>query len=167
MWQGDLSAVIKTYSKYHVDVWIIEIDGKIWRFTGFYGEPNHTQRKESWRLLHFLHNEIDLPWLCSGDFNETLHSHEQIGGNERQEWSMEGFREVMDFCGFKDLGYSGLPYTWDNHRQGVANIKVHLDRALANQSWLDMFRDIVVQHIQMIESDHCGLLVWSALGLVH
>jgi hypothetical protein len=83
MWQDDLSAVIKTYSKYHVDVWITETDGTIWRFMGFYGEPSSTQRKESWQLLCFLHNETDLPWLCLGDFNETLHSHEQIGGNER------------------------------------------------------------------------------------
>jgi hypothetical protein len=77
---------------------------------------------------------------------------------------MEGFREVVDYCGFIDLSYSGLPYMWDNHRQGVANIKVHLDQALANQSWLDMIWDTIVQHIQMTESDHCGLLVRSARG---
>jgi hypothetical protein len=83
MWKEDMSLVIKTYSKFHVDVWITEAHGKFWRFTGFYGEPRRAQRKESWRLLHFLHNENDLSWLCSSDFNETLHSHEQIRGNER------------------------------------------------------------------------------------
>jgi hypothetical protein len=116
VWHDDLSIVIKTYSKSHVDVWITEVDGKLWHFTGFYGEPRRAQRKESWQLLCFLHNENDIPWLCSGDFNETLHSHEQIRGNEKQEWSMEGFREVVDYCGFRDLVYSSLPYTWDNQR---------------------------------------------------
>jgi hypothetical protein len=38
MWQADLSIVIKTYSKYHIDVLIMETDGRLWRFTGFYGE---------------------------------------------------------------------------------------------------------------------------------
>jgi hypothetical protein len=160
MWKDDMSLVIKTYSKYHVDVCITEADGKLWHFTGFYGEPRRVQRKESWQLLHFLRNENDLPWLCGGDFNETLHSHEQIGGNERQEWSMEGFREIVDYCGFRDLGYSGLPYIWDNRRQGTVNIKVHLDHALASLDWSDMFGDSVVQHIQMSESDHSGHLIW-------
>jgi hypothetical protein len=72
---------------------------------------------------------------------------------------MEGFREIVDYCGFGVLGYSGLPYTWDNRRQGITNIKVCLDRALANPSWLDMFGDSMVQHIQMCESNHSGLLI--------
>jgi uncharacterized protein YutD len=53
MWQADLSIVIKTYSKYHIDVLITETDGRLWRFTGFYGESKRAQRKELWRLLWF------------------------------------------------------------------------------------------------------------------
>ena len=60
----------------------------------------------------------DLPWLCAGDFNEVLEAHEQIGGRVRPERQMDGFREVMDVCGFTDLGYIGLPYTWDNRQHG-------------------------------------------------
>jgi hypothetical protein len=114
MWQANLSIVIKSYSKYHIDVLITEADGRLWRFTGFYGEPKLAERKESWCLLRFLCNENDLPWLCSGDFNETLHNHEQIGGNERQEWNKEGFREIVHYCSFTDLGCPGPPCTWDN-----------------------------------------------------
>jgi hypothetical protein len=47
-----------------------------------------------------------------------------MGGNEWQEWSMEGFREAVEYCGFRDLGYTGLPYTWDNRREGAPNIKL-------------------------------------------
>ena len=60
----------------------------------------------------------DLPWLCAGDFNEVLEAHEQIGGRVRPERQMDGLREVMDVCGFTDLGYIGLPYTWDNRQHG-------------------------------------------------
>jgi hypothetical protein len=80
----------------------------------------------------------------------------------------KGSREAVDYCGFRDLSYSGLPYTWDNRLDGTANIKVRLDRALANVKWLDMFGDSVVLHMQMIESNHCALLVrMCSTGAVH
>jgi hypothetical protein len=72
---------------------------------------------------------------------------------------MEGFRKAVDYCGFRDLGFSDQPYTWDNRREGMANIKVRLDRALVNMAWLDLFHDTVVLHLQMAQSDHCGLLI--------
>jgi hypothetical protein len=59
-------------------------------------------------MLRFLRNENNLPWLCAGDLNEILHEHNQIGGNDREEWMMEGFQDAVDYCGFIDLGYSGL-----------------------------------------------------------
>jgi len=65
-----------------------------------------------------LESRGDLPWLCAGDFNEVLEAHEQIGGRVWPERQMDGLREVMDVCGFTDLGYIGLPYTWDNRQHG-------------------------------------------------
>jgi hypothetical protein len=146
MWKVDMNVVIKTFSKFHIDVWIMESDGMMWRFTGFYGEPKRTLRRESLHMLRFLRNELALPWLCSGDFNETLDGSEQIGGNDRQEWCMDGFWEAVEYCDLWDLGYSGLPYTWDNRREGSANIKVRLDRALANVARLDLYDTVVVMH---------------------
>jgi hypothetical protein len=46
--------------------------------------------------MKFLRREYDTPWLCAGDFNEVLFNSEQFGGNEREEWKMDGFREVVD-----------------------------------------------------------------------
>jgi hypothetical protein len=66
-----------------------------WRFTGFYGEPARERRRESWLMLRFLRNQADLPWLCVGDFNEILHTKEQMGGNDREEWYMDGFRDTV------------------------------------------------------------------------
>jgi hypothetical protein len=39
--------VSKSYSKFHVDVWVTEGDGRMWRFTGFYGESAKSRRGES------------------------------------------------------------------------------------------------------------------------
>jgi hypothetical protein len=72
---------------------------------------------------------------------------------------MDGFRDVVGSCGFTDLGFIGLPYTWDNRQQGAYNIKVRLDRGFANGGLLDVFQNIKVWHVQTTESDHCCLLI--------
>jgi hypothetical protein len=110
-------------------------------------------------MLRFLRNQTDLPWLCAGDFNEVLHDYEQVGGCEREEWKMEGFRAVVDYAGFNDLGYIGLPYTWDNRRYGRHNVKVRLDRTLADENLLNLFGHTSVQHVQTTESDYCDLII--------
>ena len=37
---------------------------------------------------------------------------EKLGGRFRPIRHMEAFREVLDECEFKDLGYVGGKYTW-------------------------------------------------------
>jgi hypothetical protein len=72
---------------------------------------------------------------------------------------MDGFRDVVNACGFIDMGFLGLAYTWDNRQEGAHNIKVRLDHAFANPAFSDMFRNIKVWHVQNTESDHCCLVV--------
>jgi hypothetical protein len=72
---------------------------------------------------------------------------------------MEGFREAVQICGFLDLGFIGLPYTWDNRQHGNDNVKVRLDRGLASLAFFDMFRDTKVWHVQTTESDHCCMVL--------
>jgi hypothetical protein len=56
MWKNEISLDLKSYSKYHIDMWATDNDaaGKGWHFTGFYGDPRRSQRKESWRMFRFL-----------------------------------------------------------------------------------------------------------------
>ena len=62
----------------------------------------------------------------------------------RPERQMDGFRDAVNTCGFTDLGFLGLPYTWDNRQHGVDNLMVRLDRAFASPAFTDMFREIKV-----------------------
>ena len=106
---------IKCYSLNHIDVVINDAEKYItWRLTGFYGHPNMHQRYESWHLLAFLNNQLHLPWLCLGDFNEILSNFEKFGGAIRTQQPMDGFRKVIDYCAFQDLGYCGFEFTWYN-----------------------------------------------------
>jgi hypothetical protein len=53
----------------------------------------------------------------------------------------------------------GYAFTWDNKREGAANVQVRLDRGTATASFLSMFPMTQVEHIPTEESDHMALLV--------
>jgi hypothetical protein len=46
---------------------------------------------------------------------------------KRGERQMEAFREVLDFCELRDIGFLGVPWTYDNRKAGSRNVKVGLD----------------------------------------
>ena len=52
-----------------------------------------------------------------------------------------------------------MEYTWDNKRQGAANVKARLDRAFGNDLFLQKFEDTQVRHIATTKYDHCMVLV--------
>ena len=48
---------------------------------------------------------------------------------------MQSFRDVLDLCGFVDLGYSGPEFTWHGRRKGEL-IWEQLDWGVANyEGW--------------------------------
>lgn len=72
---------------------------------------------------------------------------------------MDGFRSVVDFCGFSDLGYCGPDFTWCNMQEGENIIQLRLDRALATPEWIEKFDGMRVYHLVDSTSDHCALLL--------
>ncbi|KAL5812831.1 hypothetical protein ACOSQ3_027781 [Xanthoceras sorbifolium] len=59
---------------------VVFVVNKDQRFTGFYGNPDPSQRVHSWTLLQRLHGLTSLYWLCGRDFNEIMSDLEKIGG---------------------------------------------------------------------------------------
>jgi hypothetical protein len=94
-----------------------------------------------WDIIRNLKLKSDLPWLLIGDFNEALWQEEHLSHINRPVNQMEAFREVLFDCNLSDLGFSGMPYTYDNRRLGRANVKVRLDRAVACPQWRDLYAD--------------------------
>lgn len=99
-----------------------------WRFISIYGFAEVARKLETWSLIRTLHRSTALPWLCVGDFNEILWSHEKLGLGPRQEGCMKAFCDVLDECGLKDLGFLGDKFTWKGKRQG-GMVFERLDRA--------------------------------------
>ena len=52
---------------------------------------------------------------------------------------MEGFRQVVHACGFQDMGFEGLEFTWSNQRSEEERIRLRLDRALATTKWKEKY----------------------------
>ncbi|XP_073357949.1 uncharacterized protein [Aegilops tauschii subsp. strangulata] len=90
--------------------------------------------QQKWAIAgKILHRKA---WLCVGGFNETAYGTEHFSRAARPEWQMRAFREVLEDCSLQDLGFSGVPFTWDNRQAGGANVKARLDRAVANAEFL-------------------------------
>lgn len=104
---------------------------------------------------------MDLPWCCVGDFNEIVKAEEKMGGADRRERQMVAFRAALDFCGFRDLGFVGSPFTWCNNQFDGVVTWIRLDRGVATPSWSAMFPSVRVHHISGSLSDHCPLWLCS------
>ncbi|KAL2901504.1 Transcription factor PCF7 [Bienertia sinuspersici] len=100
-WREDVAFSLLSYSKNHI-CGDVSLDGKgKWRFVGIYGWPNHAKKCNTWR----------------GDFNETLRYEEKEGGADKVRRGIEEFRDTLDECSLKDLGYNGCCFTWERGTQ--------------------------------------------------
>ncbi|XP_065637920.1 uncharacterized protein LOC136071032 [Quercus suber] len=160
LWSNDVNLEIKSFSRHHIDVVIVESgNGFSWRFIGLYGHPETHLREESWKLLSFLCNQFNLPWFCCGDFNEILSMNEKSGDAQRSQSQMGSFCRVVNLCGFKDLGYYGPDFTWCNMKEGLNRILLRLDRAFATSDWFEFFKSPQVHHLVESTSNHCILTI--------
>ena len=67
---------------------------------------------------------------------------------------MQNFKDALDFCKLKDLGFHGFPFTWCNRRSGNHNVWIRLDRGVATVDWILRFPTIRAHHLDCFHSDH-------------
>ena len=134
-WKSSVNLVVIDSSKYYIDTWIDKDSPNEWRFTRFYGEPDTLRQGEAWDSLRILNHHPDVPWLCAGDFNEIVRQEEKLGGATRHQGQMQLFRDVLDECGFLDLGFVGNRFTWSKHIADGHSIWERLDRGVVNVNW--------------------------------
>ncbi|KAK2658929.1 hypothetical protein Ddye_005462 [Dipteronia dyeriana] len=92
-----------SYSKDHIDIRIYQNKKRSWCFTGFYGDPDRTQRRLTWTLLSRLAGMSYLPWVCMGDFNEICFDNEKMKGLSKKWGDMADFREAIEDSQYEDI----------------------------------------------------------------
>lgn len=160
LWREDIDVILQSFSSNHIDV---HVDNSsvlpLWRFTGFYGEPNASHRTNSWALLRTLSNHSSLPWLCGGDFNKILHNKEKSGSNTRTVSLINNFQNALSDCNLFDLGYSGHPFTWFKSMNDTVFLKERLDRFVGSLSWSDLIPNYTVSNLTTSISDHSPICI--------
>jgi hypothetical protein len=159
-WRRGIDVTLRSMTKYHIDTEIKDDEGRVWRFTRVYGESESDQKHKTWEDLRDLKTTPSKPWLCVGDFNEILFSHEKEGGRSKSRACMDRFREALEFCELHDLGFDGDMFTWRNHNHRAAEyIRERLDRAVANVLWRVLFPGVRVINGDPRHSDHRPIIV--------
>lgn len=97
--------------------------------------------------------------VSRGDFNEVTEQNKKYGGNPINNTRVDAFTDCLNYCNLLDLGFKGSRYTWTNKRRNSNTILERLDRVLANNDWLQIYPDTIVQHLPRTYSDHCPILV--------
>jgi hypothetical protein len=59
-----------------------------------------------------------------------------------------------DHFGMIDVGFAGNPFTWNNNKKGLENIKERLDIGLASPSWVHLHPEFSLVHLPAHNSDH-------------
>lgn len=158
-WKDPSKVSLKSYCEYFIDVNITQDDGHMWRATFVYGEPRTELRYQFWDRIRFICAQWKGPWICAGDFNEVLSSDEHLGRCDRRRNQMDLFRECLEDCNLIDLGYIGPKFTWNNRQEGNNNVRVRLDRAVANGDFIQMFDEYQVENLVTSTSDHYAIKI--------
>jgi endonuclease/exonuclease/phosphatase family metal-dependent hydrolase len=158
-WNNTTSVEILPYSQYHIDAIVSDNGGEPWRLTCVYGEAQAHLRFKTWDMLKFIKSSCPHPWMCIGNFNEVLHRSEHVGVQERSLAQIAGFREMVDVCGLRDLGFTGRSWTYEKKVTGGSYCRVRLDRALASAEWCSRFPLATVENLAATSSDHGPILL--------
>ena len=102
-WRKEIDLHLRGTSRLYIDADVVEADGFVWRFTGFYGEPKSEKKDLSWKVLRTLSAARRRPWLRVGDFNEVLLGCEKEGGQPKPQGCMDRFRQALEDCELTEI----------------------------------------------------------------
>ena len=94
-----------------------------------------------------------------GDYNKLMFASEKDGGNAKLEGQMKQFRDSINRCNLRDMGYNGSAFTWHRRLGNRGWVQERLDCALVSTNWVGIFPRTKLLHIASSTSDHSILLL--------
>ena len=112
MWWKNVKVNVVSFSMHHFAIDILDDNNcVVRRAIGIYGWPGQNNKNLTWSLMSSLKADCNFPCVMFGDFNEITSLSEKEGGAPRCERLMDSFREAMDTCALRDLGFKGSIFT--------------------------------------------------------
>ena len=122
-----------------IGFWWNELNVPLWAAVGINGWPEASSKHHTWSLMKEIRDSVTVPIIFFGDFNEILHASEKDGGAVPRESQMNDFRESVELCGIRDLGFRGGTFTWRRGNDPNSMIRERLDRFMACDEWETLF----------------------------
>jgi hypothetical protein len=161
LWNDTVNINISLHNENYIDFYVASLTNNyVWRATGLYGYPKHTQKALTCNLINYLHQlDPNQDWLLFGDFNIVLNNFEKRGGNLIDHNISRLFHETLTNCDLHDLGYDDNIFTWANNQADNHHIKERLDRFCSSSSWAVKFPNFSIKHLLRYTSDHNPILL--------
>jgi hypothetical protein len=91
--------------------------------------------------------------------HDILDNSEKRGRATRPQWLINGFRQAILDSGLSHGPVEGYPFTWFKSLGTPRVVEERLDRALANNSWLNQFSNALLENLVAPVSNHYPLLL--------
>ena len=130
-----------------------------WIFTVVYASPRTVERLILWNNLIKASELHNMPWVLAGDLNEPFMGEDTFGGRAVSANRSLLFKECLDKCSMKDIGFFRPRFTWTNKRDIQALIQERIGRIFVNPNSCLLYPKVRVVHLTRCHSDHCPVLM--------
>ncbi|XP_074305712.1 uncharacterized protein LOC141640934 [Silene latifolia] len=112
-------------------------------------------------IVEFWEKQVNcsLPWLVLGDINCVRSTKERISSNPPNVVAMDNFNDAIANSGLVELKTIGCFFTWTNKQELEDRKWIKLDRALVNNTWLQLYPDSFADALTPGISDHSPLVI--------
>ncbi|XP_058008905.1 uncharacterized protein LOC131183070 [Hevea brasiliensis] len=159
-WKEELNVSVINAENFFLHCRIANLQLNIeWDIIFLYASCDDVLRENQFNLLlNYKANVVD-SCIIAGDFNSVFSIQEKYGGHDVAQAKIRIFHNFINQWGLIDMGFIGAPTTWNNIREGLANIRERLDRSLATSPWLLHFSMAMVMHLEDRGSNHRPILI--------
>ncbi|XP_021719374.1 uncharacterized protein LOC110687055 [Chenopodium quinoa] len=126
--------------------------------TFVYGLHSIQHRSAMWAGIKALGN-IQLPWICIGDYNYILSSDDRFNGNPVTDYEVKDFKDFVHDLELVEIKSKGSFYSWNIKGHGMNGSASRIDRGLINEAWVLAYGQTEVVYLPPSLSNHCPVLV--------